>query len=160
MVNQLEVPCSSFSSPLIIIEAVLQFHFFILMVCKFYLLYFILCIRRISICFILAMLIYNFVVKSFEIILENLYSLSAISEKNWDVKSTRFRWNDNSFLWKSEQLMSPDIAGINSVLTISPSCFSWLLIYGIVRIKYVGLCSNPVIKHEYAACDSYHTILR
>ena len=38
----------------------------------------------------------------------------------------------------SEQLMPPDIAGINSVLTISFSRFSWFLIFGIVRIKYVG----------------------
>ena len=42
----------------------------------------------------------------------------------------------------SEQLMPPDIAGINSVLTISFSCFSWLLRFGIVRVKYVGSWSS------------------
>ena len=30
----------------------------------------------------------------------------------------------------------------------------------IVRSKYVGLYLNLVIKHEYAACGSYHAILQ
>ena len=59
----------------------------------------------------------------------------------------------------SGQLISSYIAGINSVLTISFSYVSWLLLLGLVCIKYVGLRLIPVIKHEYTACASYYSIL-
>ena len=96
---------------------------------------------------------------SFEIIFENLYSQSTISENIRMPSPPNLGGKDSSIISMSEQLMPPDIAGINLVLTISSSCFSWLLMFGIVRIKFVGLCLNPVIKHEYAACDSYYAII-
>ena len=51
------------------------------------------------------MFIVIFVVKSFEIILENLYSLSAISERVGMPSPPNSGENDSSFLEMSEQLM-------------------------------------------------------
>ena len=94
--------------------------------------------------------------KSLEIILENWYSLSAISEKIGAPSPPNLKGKDSIFLSVSEQLIPPDIVGINSVLAISFSCFSWLLIFGIVRD--VGLCLNQVIKHKYAASGLFHMV--
>ena len=60
------------------------------------------------------MLIIIFIVKSFEIIFENLYSLSAISKKIVIPTPLNLCGKDSSFL-----SMSPDIVGINSVLTVA-----------------------------------------
>ena len=57
-----------------------------------------------------------------------------------------FEGKESSFLSKPEQLIPPVIAGMNSVLTTSTSCLSSLPMFGIVRMKYVGL--KPVMKHE------------
>ena len=102
---------------------------------------------------------FMFAVKSYEIILENLYFLFPISEKLgcqilpiyeqrqqfsfyvWTVNTTWYCWyklSSNNFI----QLLR-----------------SWLLMFGIVCMKYVFLCLNPVIKHEYAASSSYYAIL-
>ena len=70
-----------------------------------------------------------------------------------------FGGKNSTFHSMSELLMPPDIAGINSVLTISSSCSSWVLMFGMVCIIYVGLRLNPVILNEYTVCGLYQTIL-
>ena len=57
---------------------------------------------------------------------ENLYSLSAISENIVIPSPPNFRGKENIFLSKSEQLTSPVVAGMNSVLTTLSSCLSSL----------------------------------
>ena len=59
------------------------------------------------------------VAKSFEIILETLFSLSAVSEKI-GMPSPHAGGKDSSFLSMPEQLTPLDTAGMKSVLTISP----------------------------------------
>ena len=46
---------------------------------------------------------------------------------------------DTTFLSMSEQLMPPEIVGLNLVLIVSSNFLIWLLMFGIVRIKYGGL---------------------
>ena len=77
-----------------------------------------------------------------------MYSLSAVSENIGIPSPPNFGGKESSFLSKSEQLIPPVIAGMNSVLTTSSSCLSSLPMFGIVRIKYVGLCLRPVMKYE------------
>ena len=60
----------------------------------------------------LAMLICNISVKSFEIILKNFYSLSAISKKIWGAKSFQFRREGQHFPFDFS-LMPFDLAGMN-----------------------------------------------
>ena len=55
---------------------------------------------------------------------ENLYSLSAVSENIGIPSPPNFGGKESSFLSKSEQLIPPVIAGMNSVLTTSSSCLS------------------------------------
>ena len=79
---------------------------------------------------------------------ENLYSLSAVSENIGIPSPPNFGGKESSFLSRSEQLIHPVIAGMNSVLTTSSCCLSSLPMFGIVRTKYFGLCLNPVMKNE------------
>ena len=97
------------------------------------------------------MLIYNVYCQFFrDHSQKRIFSICCFWE-NWDaINSSQFR--------RKRQQFSPDISVINSVLTISSSCFSWLLMCGIVLIKYVGLCLYPVIKHKYVACGKYNVI--
>ena len=60
------------------------------------------------------------VAKSFEIILETLFSLSAVSEKIGMPSPPHAGGKDSSFLSMPEQLTPLDTAGMRSVLTISP----------------------------------------
>ena len=59
----------------------------------------------------------------------------------------------------SEQLMSPDVASVNSYLPILSSCFGWLLMFGKIRIHCIGFCIN-LIKQEYAAYVSKQAVLQ
>ena len=59
-----------------------------------------------------------FVVKSFEIILESLYSLSALSEKIGMPSPTNLGEKGSSFLSMFEQLMPPNIAGIKNFIQL------------------------------------------
>ena len=59
-----------------------------------------------------------FVVKPFEVILENLNSLSAISEKIRMPSPPNLGGKDSSFLSMYEQLMPSDIGDINNFIQL------------------------------------------
>ena len=82
------------------------------------------------------------------------YTLCLLLLKKLRCQHPNLGGKDSSFLKMPEKLITSDVAYINSVLIIPSSSLSWLLIFRIVRIKYVGLCLNPVIKHEHTVCDS------
>ena len=54
----------------------------------------------------------------------------------------------------SEQFIPPVIAGMTS-----SNCLNWFLMFGIVLMKYIGLCLNPLMKPDYVAGGSHHAIL-
>ena len=66
---------------------------------------------------------------------ENLYSLSAVSENIGIPSLPKFGGKESSFLSKLEQLIPPVIAGMNSILKTSSSCLSSLQMFGIVQMK-------------------------
>ena len=43
--------------------------------------------------------------------------------------------------------MPPNVAIENLLVTILSTFFSWLLMFGIVRVKYVGLCNKIQIRN-------------
>lgn len=55
-------------------------------------------------------------------------------------------WSKSGFLSISQQLLPAGIASIQSVILVTSSCFIFLLKFGTVRTKYVGLCLNSVMK--------------
>ena len=65
-------------------------------------------------------------VRSFDIMVENLYSFSAVSENIVIPSPPNFGRKESSSLSKLEQLISPVIAGMNSVLTMSSSFYQCL----------------------------------
>ena len=79
---------------------------------------------------------------------ENSYSLSPVSENIGIPSPLNFGGKESSFLSKSKQLIFPVIAGLNSVRTTSSSYLTSLSMFGVVRMRYVGLCLKPVMKHE------------
>ena len=90
----------------------------------------------------------KFALKSFEIIIKNLYFLFAITEKNWIPSPPILEEKGRSFLSMSGQLMPPDIEGITLVLTTSSSCFNRLLIFEIVCVSCFVFCFSPLLKHQ------------
>ena len=92
-----------------------------------------------------------FIVKSFDSMVENLCSFCADSENLWIPRPRNLGGRDINLLSVSEQFIPPVIAGMNSVLMASSNCFSWVLMFVIVLMKYIGLRLNPLMKPEYAA---------
>ena len=83
--------------------------------------------------------------------IENLYSFCADSQNVGIPRPPNLGGRDINLLSVSEHFIPPGIAGMNAVLMTSSNCLSWVLMFGIVRMKYIGLCLNPLIKPEYAA---------
>ena len=90
---------------------------------------------------------------------ENSYSFCADSENIWIPRSPNLGGRDINLLSMLEQFTRPAIAVMNSVLMTSSNCLSWFLMFGIVIMKYIGLCLNPLMKPGYAVSGSQHAIL-
>ena len=82
---------------------------------------------------------------------ENSYSFCADSENIGIPRPPNLGGRDIDLLSVSEQFIPPVIAGMNSVLMTSSNYLSWVLMFGIVLMKYIGLCLNPLMKPDYAA---------
>ena len=92
-----------------------------------------------------------FIVKSFDSMVENSYSFCADSENIRIPRPPNLGGRDIDLFSVSEQFIPPVVAGMNSVLITSSNCLSYVLMFGIVLMKYIGLCLNPLMKPEYAA---------
>ena len=90
---------------------------------------------------------------------EKSYSLCADSENIWIPRSPNLGGRDINLLSMLEQFTRPVIAVMNSVLMTSSNCLSWFLMLGIVIMKYIGLCLNPLMKPGYAVWGSQHATL-
>ena len=98
-----------------------------------------------------------FVAKSFDRMVENSYFFCKDSGNIGIPRPPNLRERSTNLLSMSEQFIPAVIAGMNSILMTSSNCLSWFLMFGIILIKYIGLCLNAIMKPEYTA--SYHTVL-
>ena len=89
--------------------------------------------------------------------IENSYSFYAGSENIGIPRPPNLGGRDINLLAVSEQFIPLVIAGMSSVLMTSSNCLSWVLMFGIVLMKYIVLCLNPLMKPEYAV--EVHTTL-
>ena len=97
--------------------------------------------------------------KSFDSMVENSYSFCADYENMGIPRSPNLGGRDINFLLMSEQFIPPVIAGMNSVLTTSTNCLSWFLMFGIVLMKYIGLCLNLLEAHAMLFYTAHATLL-
>ena len=162
VVNQLETPCSLFNSLRSLCSSLKVDRIFcnsLLWCCilvNFILLLIFLALLLVANC---GCWLIMFVDKSFHSMVENSYSFCVGSENIGIPRPPNLGGRDINLLSVSDQFIPPVTAGINSVLITSSNCLSWVLMFGIVLMKYIGWCLNPLMKPEYAAWGSHRAIL-